>query len=184
MSTEKQTMKNRFYRFPFVPFLIVALFLLPAIIARLFYFHGKTWFSHKVNHGVLLSSMANSEAIITSKTNLPAKWLLAYTSTEKCEKDCLDNLVLLHRLRLAFGSDSQRINYALFTNPKYPISKSILKQLPELLHQSIPQHSVLSKQGYYIIDPHHNAVLYYTSKTEPKPIYDDLKRLLKASRIG
>ncbi len=38
--------------------------------------------------------------------------------------------------------------------------------------------------GFYLIDPHGNLVLYFSPGIEPRDMVDDIKRLLKLSRIG
>jgi len=38
--------------------------------------------------------------------------------------------------------------------------------------------------GFYLIDPHGNLVLYFSPEIEPRDMVDDMKRLLKLSRIG
>ena len=42
----------------------------------------------------------------------------------------------------------------------------------------------LAAGGYYLIDPQSNLVMYFHPDLEPRAIVDDIKRLLKLSRIG
>ena len=42
----------------------------------------------------------------------------------------------------------------------------------------------LEAGGYYLIDPHGNLVLYFSPDIDPRDMVDDIKRLLKLSRIG
>ena len=38
--------------------------------------------------------------------------------------------------------------------------------------------------GYYLVDPHGNLVMYFGPDIDPRDMVDDIKRLLKLSRIG
>lgn len=51
--------------------------------------------------------------------------------------------------------------------------------------QPLPSHKLALKQGYlYLMDPLGNVMMSYPLSEKPRGIYSDLKRLLKASRIG
>jgi hypothetical protein len=42
----------------------------------------------------------------------------------------------------------------------------------------------LAGGGYFLVDPHGNLVLYFRPDIDPQDMVDDIKRLLKLSRIG
>ena len=42
----------------------------------------------------------------------------------------------------------------------------------------------LQAGGFYLIDPHGNLVMYFSPDVAPRDMVDDIKRLLKLSRIG
>jgi cytochrome oxidase Cu insertion factor (SCO1/SenC/PrrC family) len=44
--------------------------------------------------------------------------------------------------------------------------------------------AALPAGGFYLIDPHGNLVLYFSPDIKPRDMVDDIKRLLKLSRIG
>jgi hypothetical protein len=54
--------------------------------------------------------------------------------------------------------------------------------LSKLLNQKKP--SELAAGGYYLIDPHGNLVMYFHPGIRPGDMIDDIKRLLRLSRIG
>ncbi len=56
------------------------------------------------------------------------------------------------------------------------------ESLSELLNQKKPNE--LAAGGYYLIDPHGNLVMYFHPDLDPGDMIDDIKRLLKLSRIG
>jgi hypothetical protein len=42
----------------------------------------------------------------------------------------------------------------------------------------------LAPGGYFLIDPLGNLVMYFSPDTDPSAMVEDIKRLLKQSRIG
>ncbi|MDH3748200.1 MAG: hypothetical protein OER97_08325 [Gammaproteobacteria bacterium] len=54
--------------------------------------------------------------------------------------------------------------------------------LSELLDTKKP--AGLREGGYYLIDPQGNLVMYFHPELAPRDMVDDIKRLLKLSRIG
>ena len=44
--------------------------------------------------------------------------------------------------------------------------------------------ATLPAGGFFLIDPHGNLVLYFSPDIKPRDMVDDVKRLLKLSRIG
>ena len=51
-----------------------------------------------------------------------------------------------------------------------------------VLENKKPQ--ALAGGGYYLVDPHGNLVMYFDPDIDPREMVDDIKRLLKLSRIG
>ena len=56
------------------------------------------------------------------------------------------------------------------------------RNLAALLERKRPES--LAAGGYYLIDPLSNLVLYFPPDINPADLVDDIKRLLKLSRIG
>ena len=54
--------------------------------------------------------------------------------------------------------------------------------LTRLLNNKKP--ADLPAKGYYLIDPLGNLVMYFRPDLDPSEMVDDVKRLLKLSRIG
>jgi hypothetical protein len=55
-------------------------------------------------------------------------------------------------------------------------------RLSELLDSKRP--TGIAPGGYYLVDPLGNLVLYFSPETDPSDMVEDIKRLLKQSRIG
>ena len=55
-------------------------------------------------------------------------------------------------------------------------------RLGELLDGKRPEG--LAPGGYFLVDPLGNLVMYFSPDTDPSEMIDDIKRLLKQSRIG
>ena len=62
------------------------------------------------------------------------------------------------------------------------ISRLISSDLSGLLTTKRP--AELPDGGYYLVDPLGNLVMYFRPDMDPSEMVDDIKRLLKLSRIG
>lgn len=56
------------------------------------------------------------------------------------------------------------------------------KGLRDLLEERRPGNVV--PDGIYLLDPHANLVMYFPPELDPRHVVDDVKHLLKLSRIG
>jgi hypothetical protein len=71
----------------------------------------------------------------------------------------------------------------VFLEGEHPGLKTISdKGLEELLDKKRPQDQVPG--GIYLVDPLANLVMYFPPDLEPRDIVDDIKHLLRLSRIG
>lgn len=107
------------------------------------------------------------------------KWWL-WMVVEQCEVGCAKTMHDLRALHTLLNKEANRVARALITRDATPgvvtgaeMDKVELRQKPVTL-----------KPGVYIVDPLGNLVFWYPPSTPPKPVLDDLKRLLKLSQIG
>jgi len=107
------------------------------------------------------------------------KWWL-WMVAEKCDADCAKTMHDLRSLHTLLNKEANRVARALLTGDALSgvvtaeeMDKVQLLKTPKSL-----------KPGVYIVDPLGNLVFWYPTNTPPKPVLDDLKRLLKLSQIG
>ena len=103
------------------------------------------------------------------------KWWL-WMVTSDCRSDCQATLDNLRSLHILLNRDADRVERALMSGGTAGSATD------EHLHQHGRPPEL--RDGVYIVDPLGNLVLRYPVETEPKPVLEDLKRLLKLSQIG
>ncbi len=114
-------------------------------------------------------------------------WWLLVVSENDCAKACENALHLLRGAHILLNKDMPRVRRALLSLGAVPLDESgtrlaIEKKYPQLSRFSGTL-GVL-EAGVYIVDPLANIVFYYQYTEAGKPLLDDLKKLLKVSRIG
>lgn len=125
--------------------------------------------------------------------------LLVYPGN--CTDSCQHSLYNLRQLRLATGSDMNRIERAILTyNNQTNHTLSQLLALPfqgtkeirvnrlkfeSIIKKEIPASATAILPGtIYLVDPHGNIMMFYAPPADPKGMFKDLQRLLKVSQIG
>ena len=120
-------------------------------------------------------------------------WLLTYQQRGNRVESCRQNLYTTRQMRLMLGKEMDRVRRIFLHGETLPDTvfladehKGLIslrdEHLSEILDQKRP--NGLAAGGYYLIDPHGNLVMYFHPDLDPGDIIDDIKRLLKLSRIG
>jgi len=114
-------------------------------------------------------------------------WWLLVVSEKSCGGSCEEALHLVRGAHVLLNKDMSRVRRAWVSlQPAHmenaDSAADIEKKYPEL-RRFRGKLGVL-KAGVYIVDPLANIVLYYQYSQAGKPVLDDLKKLLKVSRIG
>lgn len=107
------------------------------------------------------------------------KWWL-WMVVERCEVDCAKTMHDLRSLHTLLNKEANRVTRALLTGD----GTSGVVTEEEMLKVELRLKPKSLKSGVYIVDPLGNLVFWYPPSTPPKPVLDDLKRLLKLSQIG
>ncbi len=167
---------------------IILLFVIPFILAKIFYAH-KNWLpEHKVNHGSLISPLIALDQISLEPQSTSHHWILMLIHNGLCDSTCQKELHDMQQIQKALGKDADRMQRALAaTQPldipfqqELSISKTEVFQLnPALLKQRIN-----NLETWYVIDPLGNIILSYPSNIDPENILDDIKHLMNVSMIG
>jgi len=177
--------------------LIASVFFLPLVVAAwLYYAGGSTQPEGRANHGALL------EPIINLRDPLPESplfehagehWLLIFDYQGGCDAACQDGLYTTRQIRLMLGKEMDRVRRiflhgetapdTVFLADEHPGLISLREdRLSEQLQKKRP--ATLAAGGYFLIDPNTNLVMYFQPDIDPADMVDDIKRLLKLSRIG
>ena len=130
---------------------------------------------------------------------LHGKWSMIYVA-ESCDEICMGNVYRMRQIHMGIGKHSLRVQQVLFLTNEHPgeLSKLFINYAGQqvISTDSVDLDALLgkfrsekiitpTKAGHiYISDPLGNLMMSYPPEINPKGILKDLKKLLRASRIG
>lgn len=177
--------------------LIAIVFFGPLVVAAWLYYQGEFFQpASRTNVGALL------EPIVNLKDEIPdsplhehnaSAWLLIYANTGECGEDCRNSLFTIRQLRLMLGKDMDRVGRVFLHGESLPDTVFLADEHTGLiaLRDDATSDFLTNKKpgelaagGYYLVDPHGNLVMYFHPGLDPGDVLDDLKKLLRLSRIG
>jgi hypothetical protein len=173
--------------------LLVALFFLPVATSFFLYYVVKWRPAAGTSHGELY---AQAKPLPASSAPLAAgKWTLLYVGGGACNEDCRRSLVFGRQTRLSLNQDMIRVARVFIAT-----ADCCDRQYLDTQHQGLvvvdaaadpALASVIAavpaadrQHSLYVVDPLGNLVMRYDTRTEPRGLLDDLKKLLKLSHIG
>lgn len=179
--------------------LIAALFLGPLVVAMVLYYSDLDWRpSGYSNHGALLLPVVNVVEPLENDESaqaLQGSWSLLYISSDDCvaDSDCRAQLYALRQIRLMLGKNMDRLQRVLLhagpsIDPGYLASEQgglvLLRNahLRSMLQSAYPAGNAAN--GYFLLDPLGNLVMYFPPDLNPRDIVSDIKHLLSLSHIG
>lgn len=191
--------------------LILASFVLPFVVGDMAYKLG--WYQGgQTNHGQLIDppvAFADFQAHLADGSAagrgfVRPNWWLVYVVPEHCDAACRNRLFQMRQVRKALGREAERVQPLLVvTSALSAETENLLeKEFPGIvrvqadaarvnraLERLMPEAS--SAGNLFIMDPMGWLMLTYgpeadeeTSVIKAEDILNDLKKLLKASRIG
>lgn len=176
--------------------LIASVFFGPLVVATVMYYGGYFQPEGRTNHGALL------EPIVSVAEQLPNSgvveqadgyWSLIYSSSGECGDDCKNALITLRQSQKMLGKEMDRLKRVFLHGESSPDTVFLADEhagliviredaLRALLNNKKPVQ--LSAGGYFLMDPLGNLVMYFEPNINPSDMVEDIKRLLKFSRIG
>ncbi len=177
--------------------LIAAVFIGPLVVAAWLYGSGAALQPEgRTNHGALLEPIVNLHDVLPASPLLErdsGRWLLLFDAGGRCGDDCRSALYTTRQSRLMLGREMERLERILLHRDS-ALDRVFLEDeheglitledaaLSDLLDTKKP--GELDAGGYFLLDPQGNLVMYFHPGLEPGHMIDDIKRLLKLSRIG
>lgn len=176
--------------------LIAVVFLGPLLVAAFMYYSGALQPAGRTNHGVLLRPIVNAAKALPDSPALKLAsdhWMLIYVNEGPCGIECRELLYKMRQSRRMLGKESRRLT-RIFLHDDSPTDTVFLanehaglvdlqdRRLAALLKNKKP--AELPDDGYYLIDPIGNLVMYFEPATDPGDMVEDIQRLLKLSHIG
>ena len=125
---------------------------------------------------------------------LRGRWTLLFWGDAACDLHCEAGLFKMRQARLALGRHRARVRTAYLLPPDAPDALSLPelpKRHPKLVIARVAAAtraadalSRLPRGHVYVVDPLGNLMIGYARDATPHGIVRDLKKLLRASRIG
>jgi hypothetical protein len=148
------------------------------------------------NNGTILQPIVNIADRLPSSPVVSLteqQWLMLYVNTDSCDEVCLGVLYRLRQSRLMLANEMSRVTRVFLHGESTPDKVFLAEQHAGLITiTDIDLVNLLAgKQpaehrpgGIYLIDPFGNLVMYFSPDLPPGEMVEDIKHLLKLSRIG
>jgi hypothetical protein len=174
--------------------MIAALFIGPLLVAAWLYYSGGFAPTGRSNHGLLIEPVVHLPQRHPALPEVASgHWLLVYSTLTECGEECVATLHAQRRLRLMLGNDMSRVtrvflqgnstaDRVLFDEENSGLEVLHDYDLAQDLWSALPDDT--RPGGLFLVDPLGNLVMYFQPTLDPRDMVDDIKHLLKLSRIG
>jgi len=180
--------------------LMAVLFIGPLAIAWTLYLGGIWRPGAGANHGDLIQPVITlprdpQPTIAGGSTEggfLYGRWTVVHLIDGECDEACVAAVYKTRQVRLALGREIERIDRVLFllttTEPALGTGDEDLLIVSPVGSAGTQIIDALNANGgsqrIFLVDPLGNLILSYPRDGNPADIRDDLKKLLRLSRIG
>lgn len=170
----------------FVVLVLVLMFAAPGLFAYLCYQNPQWLGASRINKGLLLE-----HPVALSTATSKDKWQIVFWSPEGCDQQCISQLDLLSRVRLALGRKLYQVDQWLVVNQQTPVLPDELQALLKRQdyhtgHFTAAEQQQLSalpaKTNVFIVTPDNYVILGYQAPINPDDVYKDLKLLLNVEQ--
>ncbi len=173
--------------------LVVALFVLPVVIAWWMAVVRPPTGDALLNHGLLVEPPIDVQRDTSAKplrevTLAPSEWALLYLSDGACAAHCVKQLGVLSTIRELLGNAGGRVHVGVLVDtgtidlPRVQtvVSPTARAYLAETLAARVPG---VTLPGIVFLDWRAQLMMIFPDDARPGDIKSDLKRLLRASAI-
>lgn len=130
---------------------------------------------------------------------LKKHWTLVYLAGDDCGDRCGQTIYHMRQIHIALGKEAHRVQRLVvahdtssieaFIDTQYPSLNLVSGDADNLLglssqFETAVRNMPVRKDSLYLIDPLGNLMMRFPIDTNPKGILKDIKRALRASRIG
>lgn len=187
-------------------YLLFGVGAIPILLAFIMYFSGSLIPQGRTNNGTLIlppldiNDWGLSAEVEIKTDSEDGKWRLIVVGDGSCDQRCQEALFIVRQVNTALGREAKRVEHAyveLKTTLDPELTQLIKTEHPELLvflgdryrvtrsiDQKLSGSDALSSSYIFVADPLGNIMMYYTQENVGRDILDDMKRLLKVSKIG
>jgi len=121
----------------------------------------------------------------------PERWIIVHFLNDSCKEPCWNSLYKTRQVNIRLGRDAQRVGRYLFISDSYNLSleeaSKLSNEYPRLELFRIQEHKIPTntpRDSYMLFDPLGNGILIYSSELPGGELLEDLKKVLKNSKIG
>lgn len=187
--------------------LLMILAAAPLLAALLMYFGGLATPEGRTNKGHLilpplegslwgLSALREKQAALQQEDG-KGKWVILIVGAGDCLDRCEESLYLTRQVNIAVGRDANRVTRVLLSAPDMKGLAPHLHEHPNLIQmaqredawggllRATAEHEIeLEAFDILLMDPLDNIMMHYGAEHDGRALLEDLKRLLKVSKIG
>ena len=171
--------------------LLLAVAIGPMLLASAMY-QWRFWVPEaRSYHGVLIGD-GQTLADLGVQGDVQPLWQILVTAPGECAADCRELVYLARQIQIGLNRETARASHGLALAE--PLAGDYAAQLereyPQLRRYDLDTRAYqqategLPGAWLWLVDPHGNLVLRYPADSRGKAILDDLRYLLKISKIG
>ena len=129
--------------------------------------------------------------------SMERKWMIIHFLDDRCNEDCLEAFYFSRQINTAIGREKDRVKrfYVASSKTQEKVKKLFQSETNltvisaknlNLLRQKMTEAGInpFIQPGFLLADPLGNIILSYQGDIDPKKILSDIKKLLRASKIG
>ena len=129
--------------------------------------------------------------------SMERKWMIIHFVDQRCNEDCLEAFYFSKQIKTAIGREQERVQRFYVSSLKTQDNlkmlfqsdlnlKSITAKNIDLVKKQMLQVGLdpFKQPGFLLADPLGNVILSYQGEIDPKKILSDIKKLLRASKVG
>lgn len=156
----------------------------------------------RTNHGDLIDPpvpmpadnalrLTDQQGKSVAVSSLQHQWLLVTVAGGACDKQCEQMLYQQRQVREALGKDKDRVDRVWLINDGQPMRAALAPAMAgawvlaadasQLSAWFKPPQGRQLRDAWYLVDPRGQWMMRFDSQTEPRKIYKDLSRLLRAA---
>jgi hypothetical protein len=122
------------------------------------------------------------------------KWIMLKVGGGSCPQACQEQLFTMRQERLMTGKERDRIERVWLVTDRTPIDTMLIRKYdgthmlyadPKAVSKWLPVPAGTTVDDHiYLIDPLGNLMMRFPTDPDPRKMYKDISKLLKASAIG
>ncbi|UTH76318.1 hypothetical protein [Chromobacterium sp. IIBBL 290-4] len=105
------------------------------------------------------------------------KWVLASTLGADCQARCQQRWYAMSQIEKAQGEAAEKLTRVALLVSARPVSLDVPHRLAHAPEHALPA----GNQGFYLVDPLGNQVMFYQDGADPRRIIDEVGKVLKVN---